>query len=56
MKLTQKEVSELTGISRFRYADFESGVTEYIPKDTTDKLAEFYMTSQSLFTVQPLLA
>lgn len=42
MKLTQKEVSELTGISRFRYADFESGVTEYIPKDTADKLAEFY--------------
>lgn len=42
MKLTQKEVSELTGISRHKYADYESGVTEYIPKDTADKLAEFY--------------
>lgn len=42
MKLTQKEVSGLTGISRHKYADYESGVTEYIPKDTADKLAELY--------------
>ena len=40
--LMQKEVAELTGISRSEYSDMENGAVDYYTKEIADKLAAFY--------------
>lgn len=40
--LTQAEVAEIAGVTRAVYMDIEQGITQYIPQNAIEKLADFY--------------
>ncbi len=45
----QKDVAAVLDISRAHYTEYENGKVNYIPKETVDKLAEFYNISPADF-------